>query len=418
MAVTLLVIDDNADQATITRRVLDANAYMIDTASNALEGLKKLLAYTYDVVVCDYRLPGMNGVELLKQMKAHGRDVPFIIVTAAGNERVAVEAMQEGAYDYLVKDVAYEVLLPGTIQRTIDRHREKQERKQAQAALRVAYDRLRETQAHLVQSEKLAALGQFAAGVAHEVKNPLHVIAVAAHLLTANDERPSGELLTDIQEAVKRADKIIRSLLEFSKPASLQLKPEDVNRILEESLAPLSQQLSLQRIAVRRELEEAPPLVMLDREQMQQVCANVILNAVQAMPQGGELVIRTYVKSLVQRGHGVGHRASDRFIPGQRAMVCEIEDTGIGIPAASLSQVFDPFFTTKAPAGGTGLGLSITKTIVEAHGGLIEIRSQEGDGTAVVITLPLVEAALPASEDRQDLGGMPPLAPVADEERV
>ena len=399
MAVTVLLIDDNLDQITITRRALDANNYMIDTASNALEGLKKLLAFTYDVVLCDYRLPAMSGVELLKQMKAHRRDVPFIIVTAAGNERVAVEAMQEGAYDYLVKDVAYEVLLPGVIQRTIDRHRDRQERKRTEAALRIAYDRLRETQAHLVQSEKLAALGQFAAGVAHEVKNPLHIIAVSAHMLSkaSADSRKAADLLTEIQGAVKRADKIIRGLLEFSKPSALQLKPDDLNRILEECLHVLNTQLGLHQVTVKRSLAASPPLLMLDEEQMRQAFTNVIMNAVEAMPQGGQVLVRTSVKELTQMGGRVGRRATDRFTPGQRIMICEVEDAGVGIPASSLTQVFDPFFTTKAPDGGTGLGLSITKTIVEAHGGTIEIRSQEGAGTTVAISLPLAELGAAAS---------------------
>jgi signal transduction histidine kinase len=268
------------------------------------------------------------------------------------------------------------------------------EQKRAEAELRQAHDRLRETQARLTQSEKLVALGQFAVGLAHEVKNPLHVISVAVDLLaTSNSPNPqeSAELFPTIKHAVKQADTIIRSLLEFARPASLQLKAENLNHVIEEALGFLRTPLHVNGVTVTRSFATELPAVLIDTEQMQQALVNVILNAVQAMPKGGELTVRTSVKTLTRVGHGVGRRAMDRFKLGERVLVCEVEDTGIGIPPDSLSKVFDPFFTTKSPEGGTGLGLSITRTIVEVHLGMIEIHSKEGKGTTVVMTLPLAE---------------------------
>ena len=135
MSIRMLCIDDSLDSIVITKRVLERakGAYQIDSASNGQEGLSKLRLQSYDLILCDYRLPGMSGVDVLQQLKVEGRDVPVVIVTAAGSERVAVEAMKVGAYDYVVKDALYEELLPSVIERTLERHREKQERKRMES---------------------------------------------------------------------------------------------------------------------------------------------------------------------------------------------------------------------------------------------------------------------------------------------
>lgn len=268
------------------------------------------------------------------------------------------------------------------------------EQQRAKEQLRSAYGRLRETQAHLVESEKLAALGQFGAGLAHEVKNPLHIISVAVDLLImkrVTDPQKSLELFTVIKEAVGRADRIIRSLLNYAKPAAFRLAPDDLHRVIDASLDLFRQQLADQGVTVTRVLEAAPLTVRLDAEKMQQVLANLILNAIQAMPRGGRLTLRTSIRKPSEIDLQLGRQAADRFLSNDAVVVCEVEDAGIGIPAAVLPQVFDPFFTTKASTGGTGLGLSITKTIVEAHGGVIGMTSHAGKGTTVSFALPLAD---------------------------
>ena len=155
------------------------------------------------------------------------------------------------------------------------------------------------------------------------------------------------------------------------------------------ALALVRTQAEHQRVQLTQDVAPNAPPVFLDPHQMQQVFINLILNALQAMPQGGRLTIRASVKRLTDPGVGIGQRAEDVFQVGQTVLACEIEDTGIGIPNAILPNVFNPFFTTKPPGEGVGLGLSITSSIIQGHHGAIYIASQEGHGTTVSVYLPL-----------------------------
>lgn len=145
MAVTVLLIDDNIDQITITKKTLakDNQDYRFDSAADAKEGLEKLKAGHYEIVLCDYRLPDVSGLEVLKQLKARGSDCPFIIVTSMGNERLAVEAMKLGASDYIVKDSSYEEILPEVIRQSLERSQEKRERERLEAERNAAVEALK-----------------------------------------------------------------------------------------------------------------------------------------------------------------------------------------------------------------------------------------------------------------------------------
>ena len=160
MAIHILLIDDNQDQITITKRALkQAPEYAVDAALDGKTGLEQLRARHYDVVLCDYRLPGTTGVEVLKALKAQGQDVPFVIITAAGSERVAVEALQEGAYDYVVKDLMYDEMLPGVLQRVLARYAEKQERERLAVERNAALQALQEEKKSL-QTMNQAMMGR------------------------------------------------------------------------------------------------------------------------------------------------------------------------------------------------------------------------------------------------------------------
>jgi len=265
--------------------------------------------------------------------------------------------------------------------------------KKRAAELDKAYQELKTTQGMLIQAEKMAAIGQLASGIAHEVKNPLGVIMQGINYLELGVEtsEEQTEVLSLIKEAVKRADKIARDVLNFSRPASLELKACAISQVLEDSLTLVQKQLAVKNIEVAKEIAPVLPVVMIDENQMKQVFINLIVNAFQAMPSGGRLSIRCYPKPLTERSHGIGRRVTDFFQPRETALVCEVEDTGIGIPQEKLARVFDPFFTTKPPGEGTGLGLTITRAIVDAHRGLIAIESEEGKGTRVTITLPIAK---------------------------
>jgi signal transduction histidine kinase len=198
-----------------------------------------------------------------------------------------------------------------------------------------------------------------------------------------------GLILSDMAEAVRRADDIILDLLDFSAPRSLDLRAEDINCLLEQSLALVRHELSSLPIKQVRELDPELPPVQVDANKMKQVFLNVLINAIHAMPEGGTLTVRTYSKILqpTEVIHDAGSRQADQLHPGQKVVMTEILDTGKGIPDDALAHIFDPFFTTKPTGKGTGLGLTVTKKIVELHGGSIQVRNRPEGGVLVAIKL-------------------------------
>ena len=362
----------------------------MDSAMDSQEGLKKIFEGSYDAVLCDYRLPGSTALDILKEINNKNKYVPFIVVTALGSEKVAVDMMKEGAYDYVVKDDSYRDTLDMVIKKAIERYRVKNEKERLEKEIKEAYAKLKETQNQLIQAEKLSAIGQLASGVAHEVRNPLGIILQGINYLETKIPAKGEDIsktLTMLKDSVERADKIINDLLNFSRPASLDLQPEDVNSILEVSLSLLKARFKFDNIETIIKTKKDIPMVLADKNKLEQVFINILLNAVQAMPEGGKIVIRSYDKQLEKIKNGIGRRGEDHFQIGERAVIVEIEDTGIGIPEENLNKVFDPFFTTKRPGGGSGLGLSVTRNIIDMHKGLIDIESQPGKGTKVIVTL-------------------------------
>ncbi|MDW7759811.1 MAG: cache domain-containing protein [Acidobacteriota bacterium] len=230
---------------------------------------------------------------------------------------------------------------------------------------------LRDMQDALVQSEKLASLGKMAAGVAHEINNPLTSILIQTHLLlekcdSGGEARSSLNL---IAEEAERCTQIVRGLLEFSRKMPARTAPEDVNGLVERTLQLLTNQIAVRSIALIKSLDPALPSVELDRNKMQQVFSNLVINACEAMPSGGTLTVSTR--------------------PGADGDGIEVSfaDTGGGIPAENLKKIFDPFFTTKN--FGTGLGLAVSYGIVRQSGGTIQVRSEPGRGSEFIVRIPL-----------------------------
>jgi signal transduction histidine kinase len=240
---------------------------------------------------------------------------------------------------------------------------------------------LRKTEAQLIRSEKLAALGQLAAGIAHEIRNPLTSINILIHSLTENfpSESARREDLQVIEEEIRRINEIVDQFLRFAKPAPPLLEKADVLSVFEETLQLLRPQTEKQRIIVQKEFQVIPPISM-DREQMKQVILNLLLNAVQAMAKGGNLTLRGQVSE------------NDRWI------ALSIQDSGIGIPEEDINKLFDPFFSTKE--GGVGLGLSIAHRIIDQHHGKIEVESTPGKGTLLTVWLPTDNRQLTMNHER------------------
>ncbi len=229
---------------------------------------------------------------------------------------------------------------------------------------------LRKTEAQLVRSEKLAALGQLAAGIAHEIRNPLTSINILIHSLTENfsSEDSQREDLKVIEEEIDRINEILDRFLRFAKPAPPLLEKTEVATIFEETLQLIRPRMEKQGVRVEKQFH-ALPMILMDREQMKQVALNLLLNAVQAMPSGGTLAIK-------------GQNSED----GQWITI-SIQDSGVGIPDEDINRLFDPFFSTRE--GGIGLGLSIAHRIIDQHQGKIEVESAPGKGTLFTLWLPV-----------------------------
>ena len=239
---------------------------------------------------------------------------------------------------------------------------------------------LKAAQTQLIQSEKLSSLGKLAASIAHEINNPLSGILVYAKLMIRMQEdgdfsEKSREAtlknLRLVQRETERCSAIVRNLLDFARQRPLALKHIDLVAAASESLSLVEHQLSMQGIALVKQLGP-PAIVEADFGQLRQAFLNIALNASDAMARGGTLTV------------------TSRSIPGERAVEIVFEDTGVGIPPDHLTKILDPFFTTKEK--GTGLGLSVVYGIVERHKGKLDIQSQVGKGTRVTIRLPVVEA--------------------------
>jgi len=257
--------------------------------------------------------------------------------------------------------------------------------KRALVALRESHERAKSAQLQLVQAAKLESIGRLAAGVAHEVKNPLAVILFAVDYLAESIPNPDGNMqvaLTDAREAVGRADSVIRGLLDFSTATDLSPSEQDVNKLVRRSIQLVRHSLTKSHVFAVEEMEEGLPNAMLDRNKIEQVFVNLMINAIDAMPSGGTLIVRTRRDRMTVMGSDVGVRKTDRFQVGQSVIVVEVEDTGTGIDETARPRLFDPFFTTKPPGKGTGLGLAVCKTIVALHGGTIRIGNKEGGGGA------------------------------------
>ncbi len=252
---------------------------------------------------------------------------------------------------------------------------------------RLAMERkLQETHIQLVSSEKLASLGKLAAGIAHEINNPLGGILIYASLMMEDlpDDDPKRQDLARIVQEAGRCKDIVKSLLEFARQGELKMEPVDINRAITEGLFFLENQALFHNIRIIKNLEPLLPFARGNSGQLKQVFMNIVVNAAEAMHGNGTLTISTVFSRELE------------------TITIEFADTGEGIPEENLTRIFDPFFTTKEVGKGTGLGLSTAYGIIESHGSKIEVRSRVGVGTSFSILLAPYPETQPITETRPE----------------
>lgn len=354
-----------------------------------------------NIIECNQQTMNLHGFSMKEELI--GRNSLDLI--APKDRQRATEDMERALKQGLVKDLEYIFLAKdgrefpaeasanvvrdssgeptsfvGITKDITERRRAEEALKKAYSELSAAHEELKEMQQELIQSEKLAALGKFSSGIAHEVKNPLAIILTGIELLEMklpNANTDIKTLMGTVKEATLRADRILRNLLTFSKPSKLnieKIKPDD---LISDTISLIEYKASLVNVKIRTQFSEEEPYIAVDRNQMEQVLFNLLMNAVEAIDGSGEIRIKIYRTSLP------GH------LSGQSCCVIEIADTGEGISKDDLSKILEPFFTAKKDGKGTGLGLSVSKMIIDNHGGDLVIESELGKGTNVKIVLPL-----------------------------
>jgi signal transduction histidine kinase len=225
---------------------------------------------------------------------------------------------------------------------------------------------------HFIEADKLESIGRLAAGVAHEVKNPLMTIAMVVDYLSeiVPQTEPDGTaMVQSLRDAVERAERVISGMLEFARPAALSLQPDNFHAAAERALGFVKHEITRKHLNVVPDWCEPAPRLLLDRNKMEQVLVNVLLNAIQETPEGGTITLQTRVNAS--------------------GLTAEIDDTGAGISAAHQARLFEPFFTTKPVGQGTGLGLSVARQIIQLHGGTLRLANRAEGGARVTIQIPL-----------------------------
>jgi len=232
-----------------------------------------------------------------------------------------------------------------------------------------------DTQKQIVQSEKLASLGKLAAGIAHEINNPLTgVLTYSSILLEELKDTEHKDDLEVIVNETLRCRKIVREILNFARETRIEKERANVNQVIREMLSILEKHVNFQNISIVKDFDDAVPDMEIDINQIKQVINNLSLNASDAMPDGGMLTIRT------------------RFDADQNAVVVDFSDTGLGISEENIGRIFDPFFTTKQTGKGTGLGLAVTYGIIKRHNGTITVKSSAAEGTTFTVVLPVAQS--------------------------
>jgi signal transduction histidine kinase len=376
----VLLVDDEPSLRLTLTEFLKRAGYEVFAAADFQSAL--LLGNdSFDVAVIDINLPGRSGIELLQEINSREPYVPVIMITGEPNLSVMPEIVRAGAYDFLAKPVVKEVILKAVGRATekklltAEKQRLELEIKQRAAELevRVAERTAELVEAHdrLAQNGKVAALGRVAAQVAHEVRNPLFsLLLYSTHLkqeLAGKVADDKVELVDNIIDTINQLTSTTEQILDFARPVRLALKPVELNSVVSAVLKLLHVQISGNGIKVQFDHGDSKPTAMLDEACIRSALLNLLLNAVEAMPTGGTL-------SITSAAAG-------------ETLSLVIEDTGPGMSDERIKKIFEQFNSDKT--GGLGLGMPYAKKIIEEHAGSIMVESNLGEGTRVLINLPV-----------------------------
>ncbi len=380
----ILIVDDDPRIRKMLSQMLATRGYLALTAGTVAEGLAMISEHLPELVLMDYQLPDRNGLSALLEIKERYPSCYVIVATGRGSEELAVEMMKAGASEYLLKPFDFRIILE-----RIDAVRKLREielanqllnaerehllheietwNRELQFRVQEKTEALQRAQTEIAQTEKLAALGYLAAGMAHEIRNPLNSISLFTQLLAQESEEPeNSEYLGKILKEVDRIDGIIHNLVDAANRSRLVVDDIRLDQVVYESLLIFTPQIEARQIEVSFNCTEVVPPIKADRTELEQIFTNLLINAVEELPPKGQLSI-------------------DVSLPeGQIAV--RISDNGGGISSEHLDSVFKPFFSTKSR--GTGIGLPVARRIARLYHGDVTVETTSPQGTTFLVIIP------------------------------
>jgi len=351
----ILVVDDNVEFNDFIRRFLESKGFQVSIALNGKMAIEKILSDIPELVLLDLKLPDMPGEEVLKSIKETDKDIAVVVLTGFGGEQVAVEMMRKGAADFLSKPIDHQVLL-SSIKNALE---------------------IRNAQIEDGRFNRYPSLEKFFPFLAHEIRNPLHAISGALAIIQRRSDLKDDLLnqsIKIINEEVNHLNEFVQECLNFVRPPNMvRIAQVEISEVISVVMNIISHMFESEskKIKIVTDMNPDLPKIYVNYEEIKQAFLNIVKNAFEAMPEGGQFTIKTRHK-----------------LDSAKWVEVSFIDSGTGIKKENLSRLSNPFFTTKLR--GTGLGLAICHRIInERHGGKIYIESEENKGTTIKVELPV-----------------------------
>ncbi len=379
----ILIADDEPDMLRFLRSQLQSHFEVLE-AVDGQQAIDKTVQFLPDLVLCDMMMPEKDGLQVCREIRERTatRNLPIVILTARADERTKISVLAAGANDFLTKPFS-STELHVRLTNLLSAHEFERRLATQNKRLEALVDQLKETEAQLVQNEKMASLGRLSAGIIHEINNPLNYVITGIHFLKSRlaslpaESRPeASEILQDIEEGTERIKVIVSDLRAFCHPQGARAEPIEVGSLVGMAIRFLSHEL---KNGIQVDLDiETYHRIYADRNRILQVLINLLQNSVQslrkkAFPNGEQPVVR--IQSRIDGNH-------DLIL---------VRDNGLGIAPENVDKIFEPFFTTKDVGEGTGLGLSICYQIMREHHGEIRVRSEPNRFCEFALEFPRIE---------------------------
>ncbi|MDF1814598.1 MAG: response regulator [Verrucomicrobiales bacterium] len=392
----VLVIDDSMVNRRVAETKLQNAGFTVQTANDGAAALDLLqipdlpVNPNFDAILLDVMMPGIDGIEVLRRIRKVWNEVqlPVIMVTSKDKSEDVIEALQNGANDYVTKPLDLAILLA---------------RLKTHLRLKEYHESLTRAQESLMSAARIETVGLLAAGVAHEIRNPLGRIQMAVGALKGmvdhfpEEDKETADMLIDTAtESVSAADSIVERLMKSFGDQKMPLREVELNETLQKSIEFLRPEIEAAEVNLQTEFEDSLPPVSIAEEEFQQAFVSVFRNALQAMKYHGDsskdLFVQTSSGKITGIGPNEGGRSGDRLRDGDSVIYVSLTDSGPGMTREQKEAAFDAFFTTKATGAGTGLGLTVARKIIELHKGIIRLEDRDDGKPGLKVSIILKTA--------------------------